>query len=103
MEPISYLRFITSLVLVLGLILAVLWAVRRWGPGMGSALARPGAKGRRRRLAMVETMMVDNRRRLVLVRRDGREHLLLIGGTQDVVVETGIVVADSEDEGRNEA
>lgn len=91
MEPISYIRFIGSLVLVLGLILGVLWALRRFG--VGGMVARPGS---RRRLAVVEVMTVDNRRRLVLVRRDGCEHLLLIGGAQDLVVERGIPAAQDE-------
>lgn len=41
-----------------------------------------------RRLAVVEVLPVDDRRRLVLVRRDGAEHLLLVGGPGgDLVVE----------------
>jgi len=43
-----------------------------------------------RRLAFVERAHLDNGRKLVLVRRDGVEHLLLIGGPIDLVVETGI-------------
>ncbi len=85
MDITVYLRFIAALVLVLGLMLAVLWALRRFN--FGGMVARPGA---RRRLAVVEAMAVDSRRRLLLVRRDGVEHLLLIGGPQDVVVETAI-------------
>jgi hypothetical protein len=42
------------------------------------------------RLAVSEFYEIDNERRLVLVRRDDREHLLLIGGTHDIVVESGI-------------
>ncbi|MBC7950509.1 MAG: flagellar biosynthetic protein FliO [Rhodospirillaceae bacterium] len=80
-----YLRFAASLVLVLGLMLAVLWALRRFG--LGGMVARPSA---RRRLSVVETMALDGRRRLVLVRRDDREHLLMIGGPNDLVVEHGI-------------
>jgi flagellar protein FliO/FliZ len=80
-----YLRFAASLVLVLGLMLAVLWALRRFG--LGGMVARPGA---RRRLSVIETMALDGRRRLVLVRRDDCEHLLLIGGPNDMVVEQGI-------------
>jgi len=34
--------------------------------------------------------MVDKRRRLVLIRRDDQEHLVMIGGPQDLVIETGI-------------
>ena len=43
-----------------------------------------------RRLAVVEQASVDNRRRLLLVRRDGVEHLIMTGGPVDVVIETGI-------------
>lgn len=86
MELSAYLRVIVSLVLVVGMLLLVLWALRRFN--IGGIVARPGA---RRRLALVETMAVDSRRRLMLVRRDGVEHLLMIGGSHDLVVESGIV------------
>ncbi|MQT13876.1 flagellar biosynthetic protein FliO [Segnochrobactrum spirostomi] len=42
------------------------------------------------RLELMETLPIDNRRRLVLVRRDGVEHLILVGGVTDVVVEAAI-------------
>ncbi|MGO9487271.1 MAG: hypothetical protein ACLPX9_22285 [Rhodomicrobium sp.] len=44
----------------------------------------------RRRLAFVERTYLDNGRKLLLVRRDDVEHLILIGGPIDLVVETGI-------------
>lgn len=48
-------------------------------------------RGRRgARLGISEYHEIDKDRRLVLVRRDGVEHLLLIGGAQDIVVETNI-------------
>jgi len=43
-----------------------------------------------RRLAVVDQANVDGRRRLVLVRRDDVEHLIMTGGPVDVVIETGI-------------
>jgi hypothetical protein len=53
-----------------------------------------GIRGRRgQRLAISEYHDLDKSRRLVLVRRDGVEHLLLVGSQQDLVVETGIVAA----------
>jgi hypothetical protein len=49
-------------------------------------------RGRRgSRLSVSEYYELDKERRLVLIRRDGMEHLLLIGGDRDLVVETGIV------------
>jgi flagellar protein FliO/FliZ len=55
--------------------------------GTGSVF---GAKPERR-LDVVEQWNLDARRRLVLVRRDTVEHLIMIGGPVDVVIETGIV------------
>ncbi|MGQ0673790.1 MAG: flagellar biosynthetic protein FliO [Hyphomicrobium sp.] len=43
-----------------------------------------------RRLDVVEQANVDGRRRLLLVRRDEIEHLIMTGGPVDVVIETGI-------------
>lgn len=43
-----------------------------------------------RRLTLVDTVPVDGRRKLILVRRDDIEHLVMTGGPVDVVVESGI-------------
>ena len=79
-----YLRSILALVAVLGLIAMAAWVVRRFGVGGALPLGR-----RARRLAVVEILPLDNRRRVVLVRKDSVEHLLLVGGTSDIVVEKG--------------
>ncbi|MCX8568299.1 flagellar biosynthetic protein FliO [Aminobacter sp. MET-1] len=52
-----------------------------------------GGRNRKTRLAVMDATAVDSHRRLVLVRRDDVEHLLLIGGPTDVVVETDIRMA----------
>ncbi len=80
-----YLRFILALVFVLALIAGVGWAARRYGVG-----GRLIGQGAGRRLAVVETAVVDAKRRLALVRRDGVEHLILMGGPADQVIESGI-------------
>lgn len=49
-----------------------------------------GGKNRKTRLAVMDATAVDSHRRLVLVRRDDIEHLILIGGPTDVVVERDI-------------
>jgi flagellar protein FliO/FliZ len=43
-----------------------------------------------KRLDVVEQWSLDARRRLVLIRRDDVEHLIMTGGPVDVVIETGI-------------
>jgi flagellar protein FliO/FliZ len=82
-------RFFLAFLIVLGLIGATAWAVRRFGAGRLGA----GTRGRQPRLAVIDYASVDGRRRLILVRRDNVEHLLMIGGPTDVVVEPNIVRA----------
>jgi hypothetical protein len=52
-----------------------------------------GGRNRKTRLAVMDATAVDSHRRLVLVRRDDIEHLILIGGPTDVVVERDIRLA----------
>lgn len=82
----QYIRFVAALAAVLALIFAVLWLLKR----LGMAGAAVGAGKSRRRLAVVEALALDARRRLVLVRRDGVEHLLLLGGAGDLLIESGL-------------
>jgi flagellar protein FliO/FliZ len=82
-------RFFIAFLVVLALIGLTAWLVRRFGSNrLGGA-----ARGRQPRLAVIDAATVDGRRRLVLIRRDNVEHLLMIGGPTDVVVEPNIVRA----------
>ncbi|WP_240229654.1 flagellar biosynthetic protein FliO [Devosia lacusdianchii] len=54
------------------------------------------ARGRNRRLAVVDTLALDPKRQLLIIRRDNVEHLLLVGGPQDLVVEAGIPVEETQ-------
>lgn len=87
METESYLRFVLALAFVLGLIGLLAMLAKRFNLGFPT----PMRTGRDRRLAVVEVAPIDSRRRLVLLRRDGVEHLVLLGPGQDVVIESGIV------------
>jgi len=83
-------KFFVAFLIVLGAIGVFAWAVRYFGSGrIGGA----GARGRQPRLGVIDYASVDARRRLILVRRDNVEHLLMIGGPTDVVVEANIVRA----------
>jgi flagellar protein FliO/FliZ len=83
-----YWRFVLALVLVLALIFAVAWIAKRLGLGGRMATARG-----KRRLSIEEVLSLDAKRRLVLVKRDGIEHLVLLGIGSDVVIETGIATS----------
>lgn len=68
-------------------LIGVLWLLRgRRGP---SPFIR-GGRNRQPRLQVLDAAAVDARRRLVLVRRDDVEHLIMIGGPTDIVIESGI-------------
>jgi flagellar protein FliO/FliZ len=82
-------NFVIAFVVVLGLIGAATWLVRRFG----ATRLEAGARNRQPRLAVLDSAAVDGRRKLVIIRRDNVEHLLMIGGPTDVVVETNIVRA----------
>ena len=79
-------QFLLTVIIVFGLIGGVWWFVRRYSGVHFGGIGR----GRVPRLAIIDVTPIDRRRRLVLVRRDNIEHLLLIGGPSDVVVEGAI-------------
>ena len=76
------MQVITAALAVLVLLLVVVLAWRGLSPRL------TGRRGQR--LGISEYYEIDKSRRMVLVRRDNVEHLILIGGPQDVVIEAGI-------------
>lgn len=74
------LQLFGTIATLLVLLIAAMIAWRVISPRL---LGRQG-----QRLAVIEYREIDRSRRLVLVRRDQTEHLLLVGGNTDVVVET---------------
>jgi flagellar protein FliO/FliZ len=79
MDLAEILRAVFALAFTLGLLGLALWGLRRFGP---DALSRFAPDRKERRLALVETLVLDPARRLVLVSLDGRERLILLGDGQ---------------------
>ena len=86
----TILTMILALGIVLVLIVLAVWVLKLISNVSGNA-----ARGRNRRLAVVDTLALDQKRQLLIVRRDDVEHLILTGGPHDVVVETGIPVPEA--------
>jgi flagellar protein FliO/FliZ len=84
MDMLDFARYIGALLLVLGLVGAAGLAARRFGLG---SLVKPIAT---RRLAVVETLMIGPRQRLLIVRRDNVEHVVLCGPEGTSVIEAAI-------------
>lgn len=81
----DYLKFLAALLFVLGLMGGLALLLKRFG--LGSAAMVPADK---RRLKVLEILPLDARRKAVLLSRDGAEHLVILGGTGETVVETNI-------------
>ena len=74
-----FLQAVFALAVTLGLFGVGVYAARRWAP---AGLLRLNASAAPRRLSVVETLALDPNRRLVLVRVDHEERLLLLGEGQ---------------------
>jgi flagellar protein FliO/FliZ len=85
-----FIVFIAGLIIVGALLLKGYLAQGSNAAGFSGAFFGPKPD---KRLEVVDQASVDGRRRLVLLRRDNVEHLIMIGGPVDVVIETGIEIA----------
>src|SRR5258708_8784237 len=73
-------NFVIAFAFVLLLIGAAAWLVRRFGATRIDAAAR----GRQPRLAVIDSPAVDGRRKLLIIRPDNVEHLLMTAGRSHV-------------------
>lgn len=76
--------------------LLILLALFYYGARAFSGSTRFGKWRLGQRIGVVDSMPVDGARRLILVRRDDTEHLLLLSSHGDVVIETGIPATGPE-------
>ena len=79
MDLLDYARAVFALIATLALIVGAAYAARRFG------MLQPGGPGVKR-MRVTETLLIDTRRRLVIVRVDDREHVMLLGPAGDVLV-----------------
>ena len=90
----EYFRFFLALAFVLVLIAGLAALVRR--SGFGERLTATPSSAGRRRLSLVEVRPLDAKHKLVLLRRDDREHLVLLGATSDLLIESDIPAPPQE-------
>ncbi len=86
MELTELFRFVGALAFIIGLIALCAFAAKRLGLATGGLTSMGG----RKRLGVAEVKVIDAKHRLILIRRDDREHLILLGGDRDLLIETGI-------------
>ncbi|MFL1876251.1 flagellar biosynthetic protein FliO, partial [Hansschlegelia beijingensis] len=73
------LKFILAFAVVILLVVLAAWLMRRFsGQGLSGGMGSSG-RSRQPRLGVLDVLAIDGRRRLVIVRRDNVEHLVMIG------------------------
>jgi len=78
------IKFIAALVFVLALMGGLALAVRKFGSN------HPLTAPHKRRLKIMEVLPLDAKRKAVLLKRDGREHLVILGANSETLIESGI-------------
>lgn len=90
----EYFRFFLALAFVLVLIAGLAALLRR--SGFGERLAATPSSAGVRRLSLIEVRPLDAKHKLVLLRRDDREHLVLLGATSDLLIESDIAAPPAQ-------
>jgi flagellar protein FliO/FliZ len=89
LQDITY--FLAALLFVLALMAGLALLLKKMGIA-GPALVTPN----KRRLKVIENLAVDSRRRIILIKRDDKEHLLLLGQNNDIVIEQNITLSPED-------
>ena len=88
MDQLDIIRYFAALILVLGLLGGFAVVARRAGwMGPMPMLDRWSTQPRKRRLSITETLVLDPRRKVVIVRVDDAEHVLLLGSEREQVLD----------------
>ena len=77
-----------ALGIVLVLIVLGLWGLKVLSNATGRL------NNTRKRLVVVDRAQVDGKRQVVIIRRDDVEHVIMTGGPQDLVIESGVAVPE---------
>ncbi|MDC0989267.1 flagellar biosynthetic protein FliO [Rhodospirillales bacterium] len=84
LDTFSYLKFFFALIFVLGLIGALAVLAKRFGIGNKGPLFNK----KDNTLSIIETLQLDSKRRIVRVRRNSAEYLILLGIGTDILLDT---------------
>jgi len=88
MDASIYFQFLMALLFVLALIVILAYGAKRFGLMARVTVTSP--QPRDKRLDIVEILPIDTRRKLILIRRDTVEHLVMLGAERDLVIEQNI-------------
>ena len=86
------LKAVAALVFVLGLMGGLAMLLKKLGLS-GAMPVKSGDK----RLKIIEVLPIDGRRKLAIIQRDDVQHLILLGGNEETVIESGFAAPDNKD------
>lgn len=84
----AVIQSLLALAFVIALLAAFAYGIKRLGLIARVTVDQDGEQ--KRRLNIVEILPVDAKRRLVLIRRDDKEHLIMLGAERDLLIEQNI-------------
>ncbi|WP_199200489.1 flagellar biosynthetic protein FliO [Alkalicaulis satelles] len=88
MDQVDFIRFFAALILVLGLLGGLALILRKgWVPPGFASFSQFQAPRSARRLGVRESLVIDPRRRVVIVRADGKDHVVLLGLNGETVLD----------------
>ena len=90
-EASPVVNYLIAFVVIFAVLALAALAIRRFTGGRLAMTGQDRGRARQPRLGIIDVYDLDRQRQLILLRRDNVEHLLLIGGPNDVVIETNIV------------
>lgn len=88
-EPISWLRLLIAFGVVASLLAAMGFALKYLSL-RGFSLGKLAQPAQQQRLQIISTLPLDMRHRLLIIRCDDQEHLLLLGQEKDIVIQTNL-------------
>ena len=86
MATADYLNTFAALIFVLALMGGMYIILRKFNLGHAGAMRPP----KTRRLDIEEILPIDSRRKALLLRRDDKQHLVILSSSGETVIETGI-------------
>lgn len=95
MEEWSALPQIFQLIAALVFVVSLMGGLALVLKKLGLSGAVPAMAGKEKRLKIIEVLPLDARRKMVIVQRDEVQHLILLGGNHETVIETGIKPKDN--------
>jgi flagellar protein FliO/FliZ len=87
----QFLKMIVALVIVIGLMGGLAYVLKKLGLSNGITFKTD----EKNRLKILESLPLDARRRLVIIKCDSAEHLVILGATGETVIASDITPVDS--------